>query len=433
MKINPGRIRLYIFIFIVVAIAYSLILYVKIKKLEFAPEPPAFELDIEKITIQQGDLLALTFKNTRLSSDDSAEILKELRKNVNINKCMPGDFYEIVYSSVTKQWEKFWYYPSGAEFYSITKDADGTVICSKKTLSKSATNFIISGVIQSSLWNAMAARDIPPDIIVSFADIFAWQMDFLTDTRKDDTFIVMYELEKTNKKNSKISSRVLAARYKTSSKTHTAVFFKTGSGQSGYFDEDGKSVKSAFLKAPLQFKRISSHFTTARKHPILKYVRPHLGIDYAAPAGTPVSAIGDGIVTKAQYDKKGMGNMVILKHSNGYETYYGHLSKYGKGIRKGVRVSQGQIIAYVGSTGLSTGPHLDFRIKKDGKFFNFLTIKQPPTTTLSGKDKSDFLSYTANILAEFNNPINENSVQKDKNTETEDEISVPELEEQPRH
>jgi murein DD-endopeptidase MepM/ murein hydrolase activator NlpD len=132
-------------------------------------------------------------------------------------------------------------------------------------------------------------------------------------------------------------------------------------------------------------------------HPILKYARPHLGIDYAAPSGTPVSAVGDGTVIKAQYSN-GFGNLVIIKHSNGYETYYGHLLKYGKGIRKGTRVRQGQIIGYVGMTGLATGPHLDFRISLNGKFFNFLRMKQPPATTLTGENKREFEEKTQNIL-----------------------------------
>jgi murein DD-endopeptidase MepM/ murein hydrolase activator NlpD len=134
----------------------------------------------------------------------------------------------------------------------------------------------------------------------------------------------------------------------------------------------------------------------------LKYYRAHEGIDYAAPIGTPVSSIGDGVVTKSQYSG-GYGNLVIIKHPNGYESYYGHLSKYGKGIKKGVRVKQGQVIGYVGSTGLSTGPHLDFRIKKNGKFFNYLTMKMPPSYTLTGKDKENFESVKNSLLEKLNN------------------------------
>ncbi|GHT41101.1 hypothetical protein AGMMS49921_03630 [Endomicrobiia bacterium] len=246
----------------------------------------------------------------------------------------------------------------------------------------------------------MASQDIPINIILSFADIFAWQIDFLADTRQGDTFSILYEVKRVNKTNELLTSNIIAAQYKTASKTYKAFYFKTKNGTSGYFDETGKSLKSAFLKAPLQFRRVSSHFSTGRMHPILKCIRPHLGIDYAAPIGTPVSSVGDGIVVKAG-GNRGFGNLVVIKHPNGYETYYGHLSKYGKGIKEGTRVKQEQVIGYVGMTGLATGPHLDFRIKLNGNFFNYMTIKQPPTTILRGEDKKEFKTKVQN----FNNAI----------------------------
>ncbi|MDR1942081.1 MAG: peptidoglycan DD-metalloendopeptidase family protein [Endomicrobium sp.] len=370
-------------------IIISGVLYLKISNLQYAPAAQNYEPDIEKIVIESGDMLALTFDKTRLSKEDSLQILKELGKNLNVNRCRPGDFYEILYLP-DGSWKAFWYYPSGQEFISIKKSPDSALTSSKAKLAVIISQKQASGTIESSLWDAMSEQSAPPDIIMSFADAFAWQIDFLTDTRQGDEFKIIYETQETAKKGEKILSRIIAAQYKTSSKTYNAFYYKTSGAGAGYFDEEGRSVKSAFLKAPLQFTRISSHFTKARKHPILKYVRPHLGIDYAAPSGTPVSAIGDGIVTISQYSGQN-GNLVKIKHSNGYESSYGHLSKYGRGIKKGVRITQGQIIGYVGMTGLATGPHLDFRIKKDGKFFNYLTMKQPPTTKLSGKDKQDFL------------------------------------------
>ncbi|MCA6071156.1 MAG: M23 family metallopeptidase [Endomicrobium sp.] len=266
----------------------------------------------------------------------------------------------------------------------------------KKELETTTTERKEQGAITSSLWSAMASQDISQDIILSFADIFAWQIDFLTDAKQGDIFKLMYEVEYIAKKNKKLTSNIIAAQYQTPSKTYNAFYFKTKKGEDGYFDENGKSVKSAFLKAPLQFRRISSCFTTSRVHPILKYARPHLGIDYAAPKGTPVSSVGNGTIVKAQYSG-GFGNLVIIKHSNGYETYYGHLSKYGKGIKKGAKVKQGQVIGYVGMTGLATGHHLDFRIKLNGKFFDFRKMKRPPSTTLTGDDKKAFMEKIQTI------------------------------------
>jgi murein DD-endopeptidase MepM/ murein hydrolase activator NlpD len=357
-------------------------------------------IEIEKIKIQKGDVLQLTLNKTKLSTEDSNAIIKELQKLTNINHCMPDDFYEIVYDKNTSTWIEFYYYPQGTFYYSIIKSSDNQIQTQKKELAVSKTEYKSEGTIGSSLWAAMTSKNIPPDVILYFADIFAWQLDFLTDTKQGDIFKIIYEIEYIEKKGKNLSSKIIAAQYKTPSKTYDAFYFKTNKGSEGYFDKYGNSLKSAFLKAPLQFRRISSYFSTGRVHPILKYVRPHLGIDYAAPKGTPVSSIGDGTVLKAEYSG-GFGNLIIIKHNNGYETYYGHLSKYAKGVKKGATVKQGQVIGYVGMTGLATGPHLDFRIKLNGKFFNFLKMKHPPTNTLLEKDKIDFTNHIQSLIDQF--------------------------------
>ena len=348
--------------------------------------------EVETVVIQPGDVFGKTFEQTKLSKQESLKILAELKKYININKCKPDEFYEITYSTDTaieETWTNFKFFPEGQYFYSINKSTDNVITSEKIALQTTSQIFEVSGTIENSLWESMSASEIKPAIILAYADMFAWQVDFLTDCRQGDVYKLIYEVVTLEKKDTVLSSDILAGQYITATSTNTAIRFTNSKGNDGYFDEKGKSVKSAFLKAPLQFKRISSYFTKKRFHPILKYYRAHEGIDYAAPIGTPVSAVGDGIVTKSQYSG-GYGNLVIIKHPNGYETYYGHLSKYGKGVKKGAKVKQGQVIGYVGSTGLSTGPHLDFRIKRNGAFFNYLTMKMPPTYTLTGKDKEDF-------------------------------------------
>jgi len=361
--------------------------------------------EVETVVFQPGDVFGKTFEQTKLSKKESLEILAELKKHVNINKCKPNDFYEITYSTNTdteQTWTNFKYFPEGQYFYSIEKSTDNVLTSEKLELQTSSQIFEVSGTIENSLWESMSASEIKPNIILAYADMFAWQIDFLTDCRQGDKYKLIYEVKTLEKKDTVLSSDIIAGQYITATSTNTAIQFVNSKGDEGYFDESGKSVKSAFLKAPLQFKRISSYFTKKRYHPILKYYRAHEGIDYAAPIGTPVSAVGDGVVKKSQYSG-GYGNLVIIKHSNGYETYYGHLSKYGKGIKKGVRVKQGQVIGYVGSTGLSTGPHLDFRIKKNGTFFNYLTMKMPPTYTLTGKDKENFDLHKQELITKLNN------------------------------
>ena len=356
--------------------------------------------EVETIVIQPGDVFGKTFEQTKLSKQESLKILAELKKYININKCKPNEFYEITYSTDTtteETWTNFKFFPEGQYFYSIDKSTDNVITSEKLELQTTSQIFEVSGTIENSLWESMSNSEIKPAIILDYADMFAWHIDFLTDCRPGDIYKLIYEVKTLEKKDTVLSSDILAGQYITATSTNTAIRFTNSKGNEGYFDENGKSVKSAFLKAPLQFKRISSYFTKKRFHPILKYYRAHEGIDYAAPIGTPVSAVGDGTVTKSQYSG-GYGNLVIIKHPNGYETYYGHLSKYGKGVKKGVRVKQGQVIGYVGSTGLSTGPHLDFRIKKNGSFFNYLTMKMPPTYTLTGKDKEDFDLYKQELI-----------------------------------
>ncbi|WP_372520687.1 M23 family metallopeptidase [Candidatus Ruminimicrobiellum ovillum] len=360
--------------------------------------------DVETVVIQPGDVFGKTFEQTKLSKQESLKILAELKKYININKCKPNEFYEITYSTDTaieETWTNFKFFPEGQYFYSIDKSTDNVITSEKLELQTTSQIFEVSGTIENSLWESMSASEIKPAIILDYADMFAWHIDFLTDCRPGDIYKLIYEVKTLEKKDTVLSSEIIAGQYITATSTNTAIRFVNSKGDEGYFDENGKSVKSAFLKAPLQFKRISSYFTKKRFHPILKRYRAHEGIDYAAPIGTPVSAVGDGVVTKSQYSG-GYGNLVIIKHPNGYETYYGHLSKYGKGIKKGVRVKQGQVIGYVGSTGLSTGPHLDFRIKKNGSFVNYLTMKMPPTYTLTGKDKEDFDLHKQELINKFN-------------------------------
>ncbi len=361
--------------------------------------------EVETVVFQPGDVFSKTFEQTKLSKQESNRILNELKKHININKCKPNDFYEITYSTnsdIEQTWTNFKYFPEGQYFYSINKSTDNVLTSEKVALQTTSQIFEVSGTIENSLWESMSSSEIKPAIILDYADMFAWQIDFLTDCRQGDKYKLIYEVKTLEKKDTVLSSEIIAGQYITATSTNTAILFTNSKGDKGYFDEKGKSVKSAFLKAPLQFKRISSYFTKKRFHPILKYYRAHEGIDYAAPIGTPVSTIGDGVVTKSQYSG-GYGNLVIIKHPNGYETYYGHLSKYGKGIKKGVRVKQGQIIGYVGATGLATGPHLDFRIKKNGTFFNYLTMKMPPTYTLTGKDKENFDIYKQDFITKLNN------------------------------
>ncbi len=234
----------------------------------------------------------------------------------------------------------------------------------------------IKGQIDSNLFATMSDLGEGAQLAVRLSEIFAWEIDFIRHIQPGDSFQVLVEKRYRDGEFSGYG-KLLMAVFTNRGKEFQAYCFQDKEGYTSYYDEDGGSMKRAFLKAPLSFTRISSRFTTKRFHPILKTWRAHPAVDYAAPSGTPVLAIGNGQVNFSGWGK-GAGNYVVLRHANGYESMYLHLKGFAKGIKKGVRVDQGQIIGYVGSTGYSTGPHLDFRIKKNGSFVN-------PESTLSPK------------------------------------------------
>ncbi len=252
----------------------------------------------------------------------------------------------------------------------------------------------IEGVIESSLFGAIDQIGASPELAVRMADIFQWDIDFLRDIRKGDRFVAVVEQRSVDGKFFGYGT-LYGARFVNNGKEINAFAFADADGVVGYYDLDGAPVKKQFLRSPLRFSRITSRFSLNRYHPIHKKRMPHYGVDYGAPTGTPAHATATGTVTFVGRNG-GAGNMVRLRHSNGYETNYLHLSRFGKGIRKGARVSQGQVIGYVGSTGWSTGSHLDYRVKKNGQWINPLLISSPPADPLP---EALLLRYLAHALA----------------------------------
>jgi murein DD-endopeptidase MepM/ murein hydrolase activator NlpD len=243
-----------------------------------------------------------------------------------------------------------------------------------------------SGQITSSLWNAVIAAGASPNLAVELSEIYAWSIDFYA-IQPGDNFTVFYEELVVD--NEQIGmGNISSARFNHAGKDIYA-FRYIQDGAVDYFDETGMSLRKAFLKAPLKFSRISSRFSNSRMHPVLRIRRPHHGVDYAAPKGTPVHTVGSGTVTDVRY-AGGAGRMVKIKHNATYSTAYLHLSGYGPGIKSGARVSQGQVIGYVGSTGLSTGPHLDFRFYKNGTPVDPLKVESPPALPVKKELLVDF-------------------------------------------
>jgi murein DD-endopeptidase MepM/ murein hydrolase activator NlpD len=245
-----------------------------------------------------------------------------------------------------------------------------------------------SAEIKSSLFAATDAAGLSDAVAGQLADVFSTDIDFHRDLRRGDRFTVVYEMYFEAGEPVR-AGRVLAAEFVNQGKAYQAVWFQHADGQGDYYTPDGKSIKKAFLRSPLEFSRVTSGFTTARFHPILQRWRAHKGIDYAAAPGTGVKATADGIVETASHER-GYGNVVVLRHQHRYTTLYGHLSGFGRGITKGARVSQGQVIGYVGSTGLATGPHLHYEFRIDDVHQDPLRVVMPEAPPITAEKRAAF-------------------------------------------
>ncbi len=257
----------------------------------------------------------------------------------------------------------------------------------------------MEGIITSSLWNIIKANGTDPLLALKISDILAWQVDFF-DVKEGDSFRVIYDVTFIDDTTELNISSIEGLTFTHQGKEFTAIPFTQDSIRE-YFDAEGNSLRKAFLKAPLDFFRITSRFSNARFHPILKRYRAHHGVDYAAPTGTPVKTIGDGTVIAKGYDSKGGGNYIKIKHNSVYTTTYMHLKGFGKGIQNGGHVKQGTVIGYVGSTGLSTGPHLDFRVHKNGQPINPLNMESPPSDPVKPELRDSFYIAKNYVFAEM--------------------------------
>jgi len=353
----------------------------------FRPSPPLFVISSGPVT----GMLSSHLSAAGLPPAETAGISAALRKKLNLRRLSPSDEYGVVLSTSGALVNA--YVLKGLSRYVVRPSGKGYEL-DVSSLSVTEETLRVKGSISSSLWESMSASGVPDGTILDFADIFSWSVDFLTEVREGDSYELVYE-QRTAENGRSAGRRILAGVY-DGKETGRKLAFRHGDG---YYDEKGESLRSLFLRAPLQYRRISSYFSKARRHPILKIVRPHLGIDYAAPAGTPVSSVADGTVTFVGW-KGGYGRYVEVRHALGYVTTYGHLSRYARGLKRGKRVKQGDVIAYVGSSGLSSGPHLDFRVRADGRYVNFLTIRHRSSGGPPVKDKEAFLAAARSLLPE---------------------------------
>lgn len=303
--------------------------------------------------------------------------LRQIRagNHLAIGRSVLGELRALRYQIDTDR--LLWVEPRGTEFHAEIQTIPSTTETSG-----------VVGEIHGSLFQSVTDVGEKPELAMRLAEIFRYDLDFYTDPRPGDTFRVVVEKKKLSNGQIAAYGRILAAEYNNVGHVYRAILFHDAYGHETYFTPDGKSMKKAFLHSPLKFAApVSSHFSAHRFHPILRVYRPHLGTDYAAPVGTPVQSIGEGRVVFAGR-KGGAGNLVQVQHSNGYETYYMHLSRLL--VRSGQRVAQGQRIGLVGMTGLATGPHLDFRIERRGQFLNFERLALPYAEPIPRRELAEF-------------------------------------------
>jgi len=282
----------------------------------------------------------------------------------------------------------------------VVERTDNGYHAERKTSALEILPTLKSSEISSSLFAATDAAGIPDQIAIQIAEIFSSEIDFHSDLRKGDRFNVVYESQYRDGQLVK-AGLVLAAEFTNQGKTHRAIMHRNSEGHANYYTPEGKSLHKSFLRSPLEFSRISSGFSLGRFHPVLQKMRAHKGVDYAAPTGTRIKAVADGVVSFVGV-KGGYGNVVILKHQNNMSTLYAHLSRFSPGLRSGQRVSQGQIIGAVGMSGLATGPHLHYELLVNGQHRDPLKVALPTAAAIPSKYKADFIASSTPLLAQLN-------------------------------
>ncbi len=363
--------------------------------------PDASAPYINQTRIKSGDNVAALLKRLEVSEDGLQHFLVHNEAARSIYKLYPGRTVEAALDgNGDLVWLRYKHTPNGkddqgnpaAKWLEVTPTEDGGFEAQEQTKIAEVQTRAAEGRIETSLFGATEKAGIPDAITMQMAQILATKMDFMKDLQQGDEFRIIYETHSTDGHYSS-AGRILALEFVNKGKTHEAIWFKPDGESGGYFDFDGQSQKGAFLKTALKFTRISSKFGM-RKHPIHKRWIGHKGVDYAAASGTPIHATADGTVEFIG-QQRGYGNVIIIQHHGKYSTLYAHQSRFAKGLRKGAKVSQGQHIGYVGSTGWATGPHLHYEFRVAGEPKDPLSVDLPVARSLEGKEKQQFKTVVA--------------------------------------
>jgi len=352
-----------------------------------------------------GDTLSDIFRRENISPATAFEIISAFRRVCNHRLIKPSQKYCIL-SDSAKTIHSFEYYPELTRTIKVRRDTCGTFHGAVERIPLITKIRTLKGTVQSTLYEAILDLGESPELIAAFSDVFQWDVDFFADPRKGDEFRIIYEANylqdaaRPDSLGELVSyGRILAGQYDLSGAPLTAIYFDNSPQASGYYDLSGKSFQKTFLKSPLNYRRISSYFSGSRMHPILKIVRSHYAVDFAAPTGTPVSAAADGVVIE-KGSNSGIGNYVKIRHKNPhFVTVYGHLSRFAEDIQVGSAVKQKDVIGYVGSTGLATGPHLHYAFYENGHPLNPLKIKNTSGDPVLADNMAGFVRVKEEMLS----------------------------------
>ncbi len=366
-----------------------------------ASAPAAAELlpnaSWETATVRSGDSLSQIFKRHGINAAELHELIALEGATRQLKRLYPGETIKV--KTTYGRLQELRYDINESQSLHVQRAASGL----EATLVHHVLDKEIkqaAGVIDSSLYLAAQKAGLSDNLTMQLASIFGWDVDFLLDIREGDSFAVLYEEMYRDGKKVRDGS-IIAAEFTNTGNTYQAVRYTDADNNTEYFTPDGKSLRKTFLRSPVDFARVSSRFSLNRKHPILNRIRAHKGVDYAAPTGTPVKATGDGKIV-ARGNSGGYGRTVTIQHGQQYTTLYAHLSSYAKSLGIGSRVRQGQVVGYVGQSGLATGPHLHYEFRVNGVHRNPLTVPLPDAAPIAAGYKTDFLAKTQPLIAQLN-------------------------------
>ena len=410
---SKRRVRIRLFILLPLLLAAPVILVVSLKPGQQLPPTNSPTTYVDRFaqkknyrqsiqdtvhTIKLGDNLYQVLVNYGVKVQEVGGLIAAWRSLPELQKLRPGEILELIFARDSQRLEKVRYQNMQGQVLATTRTEQGWTT-SRYDKPVVVTSALVRGAIKDSLYQSAVDENIDFELALALADIFAWDIDFFVDLRAGDHYAFLYD---QRFRDGKLvgNGRIVGAHFKNGSTHHRAYYYQAPGKRADYYDEKGNSLRKVFLKSPLRYSRISSGFSKRRLHPILKIYRPHPGVDYAAPTGTPVVAVGDGRVISKRW-KNGYGRFIAIRHNSRYITSYGHLYRYASKIKVGSNVKQGQVIGYVGASGLATGSHLDFRMKKDGRFVNPLKNRLPAARPVPPNYLSDFKKRVASLEEEF--------------------------------